>query len=457
MDMQPRSAWLSLLLMVWCAAAVAGEPTAPLPAMRYVVLEGGGPDQGPGRDVAANIADLAERFGKMPPGAVHQLAYGVQQLRILSRSTAVVRADVVRALDLAEQHGIPVFLHVDAVYGWGADGETRAEEAPAVKFWQHPEMREWGAFPDGADLPQRIPRPWLPWGPWCSPAPAVPAYGSPAFIAFATTQLDQGVLVPLAERLARWTTSGRSHLFAGINLGWELHLPDFSEPGFRQAVARAGGTVRADYPRSVRGLEMEPDLVGARLGHASLHWRGWNEERLLAAAQQAGTTRDEQFRRLCYDVLHDYHLALAKACHQRGLAAERVFTHIVAIATVGAPNTTRPPIWTAVNPHATPGFTMDNRGAAHFDLVKLKQHLRTANEGRERPFAVVESYVGLGGKPYFDDAVVFRREIDDLFTAGAIVQVLYGGFPIRDGRASPAVLDGLRQWLAEGTTSTTSP
>lgn len=435
---------LPLLLFAPPLIAVAEEPDSGKRSIQYVVLEGGGPDQGPGRNVEENFRALAKRFGLMPADANRMVAYGVQQLRILSRSTDVVQGDVERALDLAEQTGIPVFFHVDSCYGWGADDEQRPEDAPSMKFWQHSKMREWARFPVDDQLPEEIPRWWFNWGPWCSPAPAVPAFGSPDFVAFATAQFDQGVLLPVTNRLKKWRNENRAHLFAGINIAWEAHFPDYGEPGFLRQVERSGGEIRAEYPRSARGTKMNNKFIGKQLGYASLHWRGWDETKLLKAAERDGVSRETKFQQLCFESLHDYMESLARACHERGISADHVYTHIVALATVEPASTTRPPIWTAVNKFSTAGFTMDNRGAARFDLDKLRDQIRAAS-GNNR-FAVIETYFRLGDRVYFRDTESCRQELEAMFAAGANLQSFYGCFPLSAGRVPDAVFVALEQW-----------
>ncbi|KLU06775.1 hypothetical protein RISK_001089 [Rhodopirellula islandica] len=443
-----NASWLAArtlgVLLLACAVSNAAESSAA--DIQYIVLEGGGPDQGPGRDVEANVRSMARRFDPMPASSKRMVAYGVQQLRILSRSSDVIRKDVEQALDLAERTGIPVFLHLDSCYGWGADDTLPAGDQPAALFWQHPEMREWDRFPVGDELPDRIPRPWFNWGPWCSPAPAIPAFGSPALADFASSQLDEGVLSPLVARLKRWRSENREHLFAGINVAWEAHLPDFSDPLLQHLIDRENGVVRAEAPRSAKGIEMDRSFLGKQLGNASLHWRGWDEERLVKAAKQEGISRDEKFRQLCYLAIHDYMETLARTCHERGLPSDRVYTHIVALATVKPASTTRPPIWTAVNPYSTPGFTMDNQGGAKFNLQKLIQQIRQASQTEPVRFGVVESYFRLGDRIYFDDADQCRRELEELFAAGANLQAFYGGFPLTH-RTPEAALQAIETWL----------
>ncbi len=435
-------------LILTSLGAVAPCPAAgdePARGIDYIILEGGGPDQGPGPDVLANIAALRAKLGPVDPTASRMYGYGVQQLRILSRTDAVVAADVGQALDAAERTGVPVFLHIDSCYAWGADTEAHPGEAPAAKFWEHPEMREWGEFPaaDGA-LPEHIPRLWLHWGPWCSPAPAVPALGSPKFVELARARLAGGVIAPLASRLEKWRREGRSHLFAGINIAWEAHIPQYPAR-WRDLATRHDDGIRAGYPVHLKGLRMDPRIPGLQLGYASLHWRGWNEVRLEEAARKEGIPRDEKFRRLCYDAIRDYMEALSKTCHDGGIPAGRVYTHIVALASTGDPNTNHPPIATAVNRYSTPGFTMDNKGAARYDLDRLVRQVAEAPGSRRAGFGAVETYFRLGDRTYVTDPAEYRREIDTLFAAGARIKVVYGAFPLN--RAPGAAFAAIAGWL----------
>lgn len=416
----------------------------------YFVLEGGGPDQGPGPDMDANMAALKRKLGPINPNSSRMYAYGVQQIRILSRSAAVIRDEVNKALDAAEQTGIPIWLHIDPLYAWGADGEASPEEAPPVKFWEHPEMREWIEFPKDGKLPTYIPRLWFNWGPWCSPIPASPAIGAPKFIEFARNQLREGVLDPLKARLAVWKEDSKEYLFAGINIGWETYIPDYDETWLRNMSRNGTVPIKASYPKSVEGLEIDQALTGTQLGYASLYWRGWNEERVVAAAQEEGISRDEKFRQLCYESIHDYMESLSRECAEAGLAPHQIYTHIVALATVQEATTWKPPIWTAVNPYSTPGFTMDNKGGAKYDLEKLKNEIAQAPGSRGGDFGLVETYFSLGKNVYVTDADSYKAEIDELFTNGARVKVIYAAFPFSATRAPEAAFTAVKDWLKEG-------
>jgi hypothetical protein len=439
-------------IFAWQGAPIVMAKAAARPAIRidYIILEGGGPDQGPGRDVKRNMSELRDRLGPVDARAGRMYGYGVQQIRMLTRSTDFLSREIESVLDAAEQGGLPVFLHLDPLYAWGADGEARADDAPSVKFWKEPDMSEWMAFPE-EDATLVIPRLWFNWGPWCSPVSAVPAIGSPMFVGFARRQLSEGILKPLAARLDRWRAEGREHLFAGINIGWEVHIPSYSEEWLHAANGGRPGPVVAEYPDHVRGLFMEPFLVGRQLGYASLHWRGWSEARLAAAAGKEGISRDEKFRQICYEVIHDYMAALARECAAHGIAADKVYTHIVALATVRAPDTTIPPVWAAVNPWSTPGFTLDNQGAARFDLETLRREISVAQGGGEPSFGAMETYFGLNGRDYVTDSEVYHQEIEKLFAAGAHIKVIYGAFPLDGPRAPQEAFVAIRAWLRAAT------
>lgn len=438
---------LALLSAGMLAALPACAQTpAPAPRVEYIILEGGGPDQGPGPDAAKNIKELCAKLGPINPDSTRMYGYGVQQIRMLSRSAASVAAELNRVLDMTEQAGVPVFLHIDPFYAWGADGEKTPEEAPRLKFWNEPNMREWGEFPKDGQLPAYIPRLWFNWGPWCSPVSAVPALGSPAFVEFAREQLAQGVLEPLKKRLEKWKAEGKSYLFAGINIGWEIHFPIYKS----KRMMDVKNPIVAEHPTSVRGLKMDPQIAGMQLGYASLHWMGWDEARLQAAAAKEGVSRDEKFNALCYQAIHGYMAALSKECADYGLTSDKVYTHIVALSTVENPDTFMPPIWTSVNEWATPGFTMDNKGAARYDLKRLRADIAIATGGKPVEFGVIETYFNLNEKTYVTSGQQYLTELNELFDNGARIFVVYAAFPFKGGRAPEPAFDGIRLWMQKG-------
>ena len=408
----------------------------------YTIIEGGGPDQGPGRDLDYNIDAMLSELDTQNPSNYFKYGYGLQQIRLLSRSTDVMEERINEMCEIADDTGIPVWLHIDPIYAWGANTESSPDDAPSVKYWNDPEMREWREFPSGGQLPTYIPRFWFNWGAWCTPAPAFPAIGSPKFIKFACRQLQEGVLEPLSVWRSKWESEGREYLFAGINVGWETQIPYYSSTKLNSGIV-------ASFPSSVAGLQIDPGLVGVetQFGYASLYWRGWTESSLQAAASLEGITYNQKLHDELYRCIHDYMSSLAKECANTGIGPDKVYTHIVALESAQydiASN--HPPIWTSVNPYSTPGFTLDNRGGAKFNLSSLKELIGNAKGNRGKRFGMVESYIQLGSNIYVTDAEDWVYEMNDMFNRGAQAISYYGSCPI-DTRAPQEGIDAINLWI----------
>jgi hypothetical protein len=128
---------------------------------------------------------------------------------------------------------------------------------------------------------------------------------------------------------------------------------------------------------------------------------------------------------------------------------DRIFTHIVPMASVNPLRieTTVPPIWTAVNPYSIPGFTMDNRGAAVYNLAELK-HQITIVDPTQSHFAVSESYLFNYG-----DEQSMRDNLAEAFDNGALIKSIYGALPFASENPQPiGAIKAIRQWLNTSTT-----
>ncbi len=205
-----------------------------------------------------------------------------------------------------------------------------------LNFMKTPTGENGWPFP-GQGKPGRLPYYWFNWGNWMH-AKAVPNLQSPGFRAFVKSQLENGVLPVLNTRYNQLKTQGKGYLFAGMAIGWEPHLPDYSADNTLYNVNPAALPVNANL-----GDQMQPWEAG-KLGYAALHTLGYtayNKERL-------------------YQVIHDYSEFLAKTVYDSGIPREKIFSHIVGIKS-SQPNlstTFAPPIWTAVNNYSIPGFTL---------------------------------------------------------------------------------------------------
>ncbi|CAF0717875.1 unnamed protein product [Adineta steineri] len=406
--------------------------------IEYLIFEGGGPDEGPGPNQTLNIASLKRTFGEINPTAQRMYAYGKQQMRFLTRSNAFVRSEMETAFTLAENTKTPLFIHIDPIYGWGADEENSTADAPTIKYWNNETMREWIEFPlNKSQLPNRIPRTWFNWGSWCSPSSAFPAIGAPNFINFSAIQFNESIAKPLAQWIIRLNKQNKSYLFAGINIGWETNILNYRQ-------IDPAHLPTAVWPVNSRNITMQQWEAGAQLGYASLYWQGWTEEKLIIEAQHRNITRDILFNLLCYEIIHNYLEVLAKVCHDNNISRERIFTHIVPMASVDTSriDTTIPPIWTAVSSYSIPGFTMDNRGAAIYNLTELKYQITIVDPSQSH-FAVSESYLFNYG-----DEESMRDNLNEAFNNGGLIKAIYGALPFSSEDPQPAgAIKAIQQWL----------
>ncbi len=406
--------------------------------IQYLIFEGGGPDEGPGPNQTINIASLKRTFGEVNPNSQRMYAYGKQQVRFLTRSNAFVRSEMEAAFDLAEQTNVPLFIHIDPIYGWGADEESSSADAPVIKYWNNETMREWIEFPSNENqLPTRIPRTWFNWGSWCSPSSAFPAIGAPNFVNFSAMQFNESINKPLAQWMIRLNKQNKSYLFAGINIGWETNI-------FNYRQIDPAHLPTAVWPFNARNITMKKWEAGAQLGYASLYWQGWTEEKLVTQAQIRNMTRDALFNLLCYEAIHDYLQILAKVCMNNNIPRENIFTHIVPMASINPSRieTTVPPIWAAVNSYSIPGFTMDNRGAAVYNLTELKHQIAIVDPSQSH-FAVSESYLFNYG-----DEESMRDNLAEAFDNGGLIKAIYGALPFASEDPQPAgAIKAIQQWL----------
>ena len=393
-----------LMLRAGSGAAVVSFNAPP---STYVVI--GLSKETPDKD----LEKLTELFGPAHPGPGRHYAISMESLDAFTRSPTFLAAEINRQFDFAERKNTPIFFHIDPEHGFGADTETSPADAPPVKYWKDPDMCEWAGFPEPGQAP-RVPRLWFNWGAWVC-MPAIPCFSSPKFLDLAAKQMAAGIAGPIAARVRKLDASGKGYLFAGINIGWETGIPSYHFDPAKLPVSTY----------SSHRIAMEPWEAQLRAGYAALHWQGWNQARLDAEAQARGITSNALFEELCDQTIHDYNQFLAKSCFDQGISRDRIFTHIVAIPSVKPERTSTgwPPIWTAVNSYSTPGFTMDNRGAAIYDLANLRREIAAADPNQAH-FAAIEAYV----RHYHDEAG-FDAFLHEVFDHGGITMCLYGTFP----------------------------
>jgi hypothetical protein len=135
---------------------------------------------------------------------------------------------------------------------------------------------------------------------------------------------------------------------------------------------------------------------------------------------------------------------LARVCVENGIPKDHVFTHIVPMASID-PSLIRPstpPIWTAVNSYSIPGFTMDNRGAAIYNLTALKSQIIAADP-LQNHFAVSESYFF-----NYKDEESMRDNLAEAFNNGGLMKSIYGALPFSNDDPQPiGAIKAVREWL----------
>ena len=288
-------------------------------------------------------------------------AFGVPGPFPLSQSVEEMRAMVEKCFTLAEKYNVPVFFQVDDMTNYinlGSWAEEQFGNDSLVKFYEHPEMCEWVAFPEegeeygGQNAYGRLPRWYFNWGDEASTT-ACPNLASPQFRELLQYQMQEGFLKPLAAKLKTLKASGKSYLFAGCNIGWETQIPDYSADSLLSS-----------------GMKTLEDWEKTEYGYAALHTLGYTAESLAAEAAVLGKTTEQHRKDILYGVIHDFIEFVAKLVYDAGIPRDLIYTHTIANGTVDDQyDTMMPPLWVAINDYSTPGYTMANGNWDQTELV----------------------------------------------------------------------------------------
>lgn len=385
-----------------------------------------------GRDADAAytfVGELPQLFGTVNAQSPFKYAFGLPGPMLLTQSIQEMQYQVNTAFDIAEKYSVPVYFQLDDINNYTDQFGSGA----TPKFYNNPSWCEWVSFPAsgeawGGQANGRLPYFWFNWGAWMH-AQAFPNLQSPDFRAFIKSQLENGVLSVLNTRYNALKAQGKGYLFAGMAIGWETHIPDYSADNTLYNINPASPPVNV-----LQGDQMPAWEVG-KLGYAALHTLGH-------------TTYDKE--RL-YQVIHDYSEFLAKTAYDTGIPKEKIFTHIVGIKS-SQPNlstTFAPPIWTAVNDYSTPGFTL-SPVSCPYDLNTLVSEIQLADPSHTR-FGNVEGY-SIGADGSFAQADAY---FGDMFGHGASIVAVFGwgrepatsAFAVSHSPSSPFV-QAAQKWLS---------
>jgi hypothetical protein len=376
------------------------------------------------KDFDTLLPEIKAEFGSRPSGRPRYVGFGIA-LMTLKTPLEELRKQVVHALDLAEQTGLPVLIKLD--------------DMNFTPEYTDPTMVEWTGFPKPGETQGPVAKHyWLNWGNWMA-LPPPPNFESPAFRHDVETRLKEAVLPPVVERLAKWKETNRSDLFAGIVVGWETGIPEYRP--LRKAVL---------LPHDEqRNITMSEDERGEQLGYAALYFGGWTQQKIEQRARESGKTPDDVVTELLFGVIHDYTAFWAKTVHDAGIPKERIYTHGVAweslppskLPGTWMANSSRvPPIWVSVNNDSRPGYTA---GAGQFDPFGMTRLLRGSEvtDG----WGAVEAYVrGV------ESEAAFGQYLRDLFGTGAELIDIFGWTAPNspyDPKKAPGALRTIHVWL----------
>lgn len=385
------------------------------------------------------VYHLVSELGTNNPGSVRMYAFGLNGMPLLTRSVAVLKDQVDSVFDIAEKHDVPVYIHIDPVYGIGTDDVPTGEE-PALRYWEHPGMCEWVNFPEAGQTNGRIPRCWVNWGCWTKLSKAMPNYESPELKKFYKSQLEDGVLKPIKERLSVLQEEGKGYLFAGLNVGWETRFQDKSD------------LVGQAITNTFNAAEIMQEWEQAKTGYAALHEKGWDDARLTREAKARGISKDRLFYELCDESVHATMELLAKTACEHGFSKDQIFSHIVAIETyyddvILKNNVENPSVWTALNNYCTPGFTLDKHGGAKYDMDEMRKVFK--GRGHEFKYGAVETYLA-----HYPTGAEYIAQLDEFFDSGATLVSVLGAVyaPYHTDGRSPFNMNkdqaaAIRDWM----------
>jgi len=327
-------------------------------------------------------------YGETDPDSDRMYAAGFIGPMLLTQSVEEMRKQVNDVFDAAEHYNVPVYFQLDdntnysAMMGYGAE----------VKFYEDPEMCEWIAFPEegeeyGGQSHGMLPRFWFNWSVWTY-SPAFPNLASSKLIDFVTNNLREGFIKPMKERYQKLINSGKAYLFAGCAVGWETHIPDYSPSNTMLNMKPSAP------PKDILTGDTMQAFEFAQYGYGALHSLGYDQQKLNSEAAALGKTPSVYMKEILFEVIHDYTELLSKEVYDAGVPTRKIFTHTVGHHSVKAENTSLctffPPIWVAVNPYSTPGFTL-SPVTCPYDLDNLKARISAADPAQS-DFALAEGY-----------------------------------------------------------------
>lgn len=374
------------------------------------------------------VGEIPQIFGAIQENSPYKYAFGLPGPMLLTQSIEEMRYQINKAFDIAEKYNVPVYFQLDDCDNYTPEFGNGADP----KFYKNPNWCEWTSFPAdgeqwGGESNGRLPYFWYNWGQWMR-AEAFPCFQSPGFREFVVNQLKEGVLKPLNEKYKKLVSEGREYLFAGMAIGWETHIPDYS----------TNNTIL-----NVRANNLPINVLkGDKMKIWEATEYGYNSLNILG--------KKEYDRQTLYNVIHDYSELLAKTAFESGIPKHKIFTHTVGFMShfTNLQTTFAPPIWCAVNEYSIPGFTL-NPITCKYNLNTLTSEIANADPS-QKFFACAEGYsCGVDGSFYQAD-----EYFKSMFGNGAALITVFGwgrepsssAYAVSHNKKNPFVL-AAKKWL----------
>jgi hypothetical protein len=262
------------------------------------------------------------------------------------------RADIAQAVrgafDVAIGHNVAVHITIET-HEWGNRPDLW-NYSKADKPGYDPKNKANVEWIDFAGTPH--PHRYRDWGTAERMAPVI-CYNSPTVLREVSRLINEVVAPPLKKGLERLKAQGKEHLLAGITVGAEPSLPNYTN-------------IDKINPRIARLMD-EDKSPKVRLGYNALANKGYSKDK-----------PPEDFARALAQINKEYISYWSRKLAEAGIPTAKMYTHIAAGAgVIGSPMVefTNAPIEIAFNDYSRPGWTTYPVGPLRNDFEALYAEL----------------------------------------------------------------------------------
>ena len=361
-----------------------------------------------------DVLDIAARVGTTGDGKTRQLGLGLALKTFDDEKDLPAR--IHEAFQVAKKNNLAVALSFDSHNFWSSRPDLwnwfdpqKPGYNPANK--SNVEWYDWKGTPNKTR--------YLDWGSAERLAPHM-CYTSPA-VRREITRIVTSVIGPAVNsELELLKKEGKEYLFAGILVGSEITIDDYTHP---------------DDPAIAKLMEQDGAPRG-RLGYCALTQHGYSEN-----------NPPPDFRQALAEVNQEFIAFWAKQFVDAGISPSRLYTHIAAPF---VQETTNGPIWNAFNDYSRPGWTTYPVRFLNADFQVLYEELKKHGNP---PWGGVEANAGIpiamGAPP-----VAWEEYLARHFNHGAkLVGINFGASSellvklLRDSAFSPEALAAYKKFL----------